>query len=292
MKTLTVLSMTKKGYRLLADTVDEFRPLFKHVVIGRDLSLVDDYYEQTVALCERHNIAWSERASGHAFATDYVVAIGWRWLVDFPENRLVVFHDSLLPRYRGFNPLVTALINGDKKIGVTALFGAERFDSGPILAQASLDVSYPCTIAQAIEQIAACYAETAVDVFEELRHDRPLYGIAQDETAATFSLWRDDADYRVDWSQPAEKLARFIDAVGSPYSGATTLVNGHPARISKVEPIADVNVENRTIGKVIWVESACPVVVCGTGLLRVITLTDMETGASLLPLERFRSRFS
>jgi methionyl-tRNA formyltransferase len=42
---------------------------------------------------------------------------------------------------------------------------------------------------------------------------------------------------------------------------------------------------------VIFVQAGLPVVVCGTGLLRIEELVDDATGGSLLPLPRFRTRF-
>jgi methionyl-tRNA formyltransferase len=290
--TLTLFLMTEKGYRLLADTLDTFRNLLAKVVVGRDSALDDDYAAQTVALCEQHGIEWIERTQYSAIDTDYAMAVGWRWMIDFPEDRLIVFHDSLLPRYRGFNPLVSGLINGDKKIGVTALLGSAQYDAGPILAQASIEIAYPCTIARAIDKIAACYRATAFDVFARLTSGTALIGVPQDDAAATYSLWRDEADYRIDWNDSAARLARIVDALGSPYAGASTLVNGALAKIGHAVAVTEVTVENRAPGKVIRVDDGLPVVVCGSGLLRIGELTDAATGASLLPLARFRTRFS
>ncbi|WP_051980510.1 formyltransferase family protein [Burkholderia sp. 9120] len=291
MKKLTLFLMTKKGYTLLADLIAQFHPLFELVVIGRDASLDNDYHDEIAGLCEQYGLRTRERTPELTIDTDFAMAVSWRWMIDFPAERLIVFHDSLLPRYRGFNPLVSCLINGEEQIGVTALQGAEQYDAGPILAQSSTRIQYPCTIARAVDLVAANYRETAECVLRQLAGGGPLTAIPQDESLASFSLWRDDEDYWMQWERPATWLARFVDAVGSPYKGAHTLVNGESARVLAAQPLPDVRVENREAGKVIWMEDACPVVVCGEGLLRVTELIDGETGASLLPLERFRTRF-
>ena len=49
-----------------------------------------------------------------------MIAAGWRWLLPSTE-KLIVLHDSLLPRYRGFNPLVSQLIDKEERLGVTAV---------------------------------------------------------------------------------------------------------------------------------------------------------------------------
>jgi methionyl-tRNA formyltransferase len=291
---ITLFLMTKRGYQLLSDTVRSYGRLFAHVVIGRDPALDDDFSAQIQAVCDTYGIPHSYRGSSPARAieTDYALAVGWRWLINFPQERLIVFHDSLLPKYRGFNPLVTALINGDDRTGVTALFGSDRYDAGPILAQSSIPLRYPLTIAQAIDQIGQCYTETAIRVLQQINEGRSFGGTPQDEGAVSYSLWRDPDDYRLDWTCAAEELARTVDATGSPYAGAETLVNGRRAKIHRATALPDVTIGNRTAGKVIWMEAGKPVVVCGTGLLRIEELGDAESGASLLPLDSFRTRFS
>src|SRR5438876_8656698 len=69
--------------------------------------------------------------------------VGWQYLLKEFGRSVVVFHDSLLPRYRGFAPTVTALLNGEPKVGVTALYPGTEADSGPIIAQTEIRVTYP-----------------------------------------------------------------------------------------------------------------------------------------------------
>jgi methionyl-tRNA formyltransferase len=291
-KKITLFLMTKKGYQLLAETAVQFHHLFEVIVIGRDAAVDNDYHDEIVALCDEHGIVWRDRTPDFHIQTDFAMAVSWRWLIAFPLDRLIVFHDSLLPRYRGFNPLVSCLINGDQQIGVTALLGAERYDSGSILAQSSTNIEYPCTIARAIDVIAHNYREVAVSVLEQLAHGRLLEGTPQDDTKVSYSLWRDEEDYRLPWDRPASWLVRFIDAVGTPYKGALTLVNGKPARIVTAQCLPDVRIENRQFGKVVWTDGSYPVVVCAEGLLRITGLIDDQSDESLLPLERFRTRFT
>ena len=56
-----------------------------------------------------------------AKVSELALAIGWKKLINSSYQQVVVLHDSLLPKYRGWNPLLTALINGDSRIGSTAL---------------------------------------------------------------------------------------------------------------------------------------------------------------------------
>ncbi|ANN66775.1 methionyl-tRNA formyltransferase [Bordetella bronchialis] len=284
--------MTEKGLEFTKQAVSKFRDIISQVVIGQDASVINDYSAEIVAVCEEAGVRHSFRQDFPGVESEYVIAISWRWMINHPAEKLIVFHDSLLPRYRGFAPLVSALINGDTTIGVSALFGASEYDRGDILHQSALEVAYPITIAEAITSLTQCYLSLGLKVLEALASGEPLHASRQDETQATYSLWRDDDDYRIDWSLPASKIRRFVDAVGYPYKGALCYVDTCAARVIEAEEVPDVHIENRVAGKVIFIDDGRPVVVCGQGLLRILRCVADDSGTSVLPLPKFRVRFS
>ena len=288
---ITLFLMSRKGYKVLETLGGEFRRLIDFVVTARDRNVQDDYCAEIQELCRNFGIPAFDRREKFEVTSRYAVAVSWRWLIDAGETGLIVFHDSLLPRYRGFNPLVSYLINGETQIGVTALFATEEYDRGDILGQAASEVSYPLKIADAIEVVSDNYAELAREIAARIAAGEALAGQAQDEALASYSLWRDEEDYRVDWTKSAQEIKRFVDALGFPYKGASTLVGGKLARIFEVEEVDDVVIENRVPGKVIFSRESLPVVVCGRGLTRIISLVDDETGESLIPISSFRTRF-
>jgi methionyl-tRNA formyltransferase len=197
-----------------------------------------------------------------------VFMVGWQYLLKDLAPFSVVFHDSLLPRYRGFAPTVTALINGEPEIGVTALSPSENADEGLILGQLSLPIKYPVRIAEALKLQASLMVDLAVSINAQWLQGS-LASHAQNNSEATYSLWRDDADYEIDWSRSAEEIRRFIDAVGYPYKGARTSVNGEDVIIESASVVDDLRFEGRHLGKVWRIEKGCPIVVCGHGLLRL-----------------------
>lgn len=264
-----------------------------HVVTARDKATMDDGYEAIVRLARSAGIPVVDRGQPPPDDSQarFLFAVGWRWLISpRPGQQLVVFHDALLPRYRGFAPLVSALVNGEPQVGVTALFGAAEYDRGPIIAQRAMPLHYPVTIAQVFRDIAPVYAELASEVVS-LAMRGELRGVDQNESRATYSLWRDDMDYLVDLRWDAARIRRFVDAVGPPYKGALVQLEGVPCRIRACAELPDVVIENRTPGKVIFMQDGKPVVVCGTGTLRIDALNDKQ-GRDLLPLPRFRMRFT
>lgn len=286
--------LSARGLAVLEALLKEFGPaVIAYVVTASDSAVENDFRNDIEELATRSGIPVFDRISCpmQMPATRVRFAAGWRWLLrEDSREPLVVFHDSLLPRYRGFAPLVSALINGDNEIGVTALLASSEYDTGPILSQVRLSISYPLRISQAIDAVRPLYGKEAVLVFRELQQ-ASWSPIPQDTSRVTYSLWRDEKDYMIDWTLDATMLRRFVDATGDPYRGASTFANGQKVRVTMATEMPEVSIENRTPGKIIFLDNGRPVVVCGTGLLRIDRMVSDGTKTDLLPWTRFRTRF-
>lgn len=217
-----------------------------------------------------------------------VLHAGWQFLTPTTgPGRSVVLHDSVLPRLRGFNPTVTALILGHPEIGVTALLPTEERDSGPILAQHSVRISHPIRIEDALEALRPCYLAAASDVIRASAVG-PLTGSEQDEESATYSVWRDEWDYALDLRQGADRVVRTVLALGHPYRGAAVAIAGQEVRIMDAEDVEDVEFEQRDVGKVWRLDERGPVVICGRGMVRLTKMVDPDGRA--VTLDRLRTR--
>lgn len=288
---LLIFSLGLKGLSVVKGLFESAAKPSIFCVIGQDSAVANDYSAELVAYCGANSIGHSFRGFDYS-ATDYdfVFAVGWRWIIgDVEQQKLIVFHDSLLPHYRGFAPLVNALLNRESVVGVSALFGASEYDCGNIIDQIRMDVNYPTSIGSELSKISSLYSELAVSVLCRLTKGGGV-GVPQDERSATYSLWRDDRDYRISWDDDASEIEHFINCVGFPYLGATSELNGNIVRIFRAQAVEDVKIENRSPGKVIFVRDGLPVVVCGKGLLMIEDARD-HAGGRILPLKTFRSRF-
>ena len=269
--------MNQKGYSVLHEFINFFGSQnISYVVSCRDKGLKKDFYEDIVKLCKLHNIPFYNRKKLtlkglETLKTDYRFAIGWKWLISDCTN-LIVLHDSLLPRYRGFSPLVNMLVNGEKKIGVTAIKASEEYDKGNIIMQKSLKIYYPITIQQAIGLISSLYARIVIDIYNKLKYKKVLSSTYQKDSLSSYSIWLNKEDYFINWHWSSYKIKRFVDAVGFPYEGARSRYNnGKICLITKVMVEPDVRIEDRKrhIGKIIFFKHEDPVVICGEGLLRL-----------------------
>jgi methionyl-tRNA formyltransferase len=288
---VTLYLMGHKGLNVLQSLVDGFGAGFvERVVSETNLEELSDQSTTIRQLCATCGIRCDTRDSARGISHDCALAAGWRWLIPSHTN-LIVLHDSLLPRYRGFAPLVSALINGDSEIGVTAFKATAEPDRGPIILQRAVRITHPISIAAAIAAVTPLYGEIAAAIAPRLIRGEFIEATPQDESRATYSLWRDADDYQIDWNQDSERIVRFILAVGLPYAGALTRVGGQWCRVIDADVRQDVSIENRQPGKVIFLENGLPIVVCRTGLVLVKKAVWKDSGSSVLPLKHLKVRF-
>lgn len=288
---ITIFSLGYKGFKALSELANEYLDLIETVVIAKDNTLVNDYSKELKDWCLANGKQAIDRKTFDP-ATDssqYWILMGWRWLIPVEDTRKsIVFHDSLLPKYRGFNPLVTALIEGDTEIGATAIFVSDKMDEGDIIAQVKLNITYPLRISEAIDKVSNLYAELLSKTIKDITKDS-LSSTPQNHSRASYSLWRGYEDYFIDWQLDSDRILRMIHASGSPYAGARTNMDGKVISIIDAYCVPDVTITNRTPGKAIWKDEGNLVVVCGQGLLAVSQALD-ENGDEI-NFSRLRYKF-
>lgn len=284
---INIYLIGNKGYTALKNLKKGHLSVISCVIIGQDKNVQNDYSINIENFCIEKNLNYVIQNETYQVTSQFSIAIGWRRLIN-DDSKVIVFHDSLLPKYRGFNPLVTALLNGDKKIGVTALKASNEYDRGEIIKQESIQITYPIKIKKAIEKISIVYANLLVNIVNKIVSNNLTFS-PQDEAKATYSLWRDSENYKIDWTTEADNIKRFVDAVGYPYKGAYTYINGKKIIIKNVEVTNDVEISNREPGKVIFKNNASFVIVCGKGLLKINKFYN-EKGEEV-KFNNFRLRF-
>jgi methionyl-tRNA formyltransferase len=166
---------------------------------------------------------------------DIIVANNWRtWLPPEifaqPPHGTLNVHDSLLPAYAGFSPLIWALINGEAKVGVTAHMMDGELDAGDIVVQRSVPVGPRDTSTDLFHKTVDLIAPVVTEALALIAAGSTDW-IAQDRSKASFFHKRSIEDSRIDWSWPAGDIERLIRAQSDPYPNAFTFHKGQRLRI-------------------------------------------------------------
>ena len=148
---------------------------------------------------------------------------------EFPIN----FHGSLLPKYRGRTPHVWAIINNEKKTGITAHFIDKDCDSGDILLQRGVDILEDDTGGSILEKFFELYPKMVVEVILQL--DTKSYKrVKQNNNDATFYDKRTPVDGKIDWNWHKDRIRNWVRAQAQPYPGSFTYFNGERIIIDKI----------------------------------------------------------
>ena len=161
---------------------------------------------------------------------DLLLAVSWRYMVPptiYQSARLgaYVFHDSLLPKYRGFSPTVWAIINGEDHTGVTLFKMSEAVDAGPVVDQKKIPIGPDDTIPTVLENVTLAYLEL-LEKNHRVLMDNTVTLQEQNHSLATYTCRRIADDNQINWSLSASKIFNLIRAVTAPYPGAYTFLNG------------------------------------------------------------------
>lgn len=201
---------------------------------------VDDLRATTVAfggeLHEARSVSAEKwRAFWQDTPIDLMLAVSWRYLIPAEIYRLprlgtFVFHDSLLPAYRGFSPTVWSIINGEDHTGVTLFEMADEVDSGEVVMQTRVEIGPDETIAELLERVTATYLTTLEQALPLLLEGRAPR-LTQDQSQASFTCKRIPDDNRIDWTKSATEVYNLIRAVTAPYPGAFTTFGGQKLTI-------------------------------------------------------------
>lgn len=220
---------------------------------------------------------------------DLMFAVSWRYLIPpeiYDRARLgaYVFHDSLLPEYRGFAPTLWAIINGEDHTGATLFSMAEKMDQGGIVDQERVAIGPDEEIASVMERVTRTYVALLGRNWQRLCGGE-LVTHPQDESNATYGCKRLPRDNLIDWNAPTETIHNLIRAVARPYPGAYTYFQGRELRVWSARRLNDFPVfHGRVPGRLVEVRPCeGSVILTGDGALlleRVQIENEPEARAS------------
>jgi methionyl-tRNA formyltransferase len=165
-----------------------------------------------------------------------VIAFGQKisqTVANHPRLGSVNLHASLLPKFRGAAPINWAILNGEKITGNSVIRLAQRMDAGAILGQSQLTIGETETAGELHDRLAidgaALICRVAVDLANGTVTEQQ-----QDESAVTVAPKLSRETAKLDWSAPAEDVARRINGL-SPWPGCRVrLLDPAGAEISQL----------------------------------------------------------
>ncbi len=169
-----------------------------------------------------------------------VVAFGQKIsgeLLNICKNGAVNLHASMLPKYRGPNPIQRAILNGDRESGLTTMLMDEGWDTGPILMQKSIPIENDDTLGKLHNKMAEEGAPLLLKTLK-LFNTGKINPQKQSGQPVHAPKLKQEEIY-LDWEKDAENLERKLRAL-NPFPVARTYYRGEEWKIWKGEVLNNI----------------------------------------------------
>ena len=195
-------------------------------------------------------------------------------ILDIPEDGCWNVHASLLPRWRGAAPIQRAIEAGDSDTGVCLMQMEKGLDTGPVLLSQTVPIGPDMTGGQLHDLLAELGARTLADGLGLLRASMRPAAKPQPETGVTYAHKLDKAEARLDWSQPADVLARKVRAFNPwPVAEAELAGKGEAGERVRIHAATALPLAHKASpGTVLRATREGIDVACGEGALRLRTV--------------------
>ena len=182
--------------------------------------------------CEKNKISFSNPPNLNSeeelkifkkLSPDIVVVVSYGQII--PKNFLDIvkfgfinIHASLLPKWRGAAPIQRAIMNTDKKVGVSIMKIEEELDAGPVLTFKEIGLDQSITHGEIEKKLSLIGADLLIEGLKSVE-DSTLKFIDQKHSNATYAKKIDKGEAKINWNRDANKVLSHIHGL-SPSPGA------------------------------------------------------------------------
>jgi methionyl-tRNA formyltransferase len=145
-------------------------------------------------------------------------------ILEAPRLGCFNVHASLLPRWRGAAPINRAIMEGDKKTGISIMKMDEGLDTGPIVKARQVSIKANMTAGDLHDELALHGARLMVHVLKSLERGLAKFE-SQPDFDVTYAQKISKDETRVDWSKPWREVHNYIRGL-SPFPGAWFELDG------------------------------------------------------------------
>jgi len=218
-------------------------------------------------------------------------------ILDIPRIFSINLHASLLPKYRGAAPINWALINGEKKTGISIIRMNERMDAGDIIFKEETTIAPDEDAAALAERLSLLGSKGLVKTIDSIeKGDFKL--IKQNEKEATFAPKLSKLSGIIDWSRSSLDIHNLVRGL-IPWPCAFTYYGNKVLKIWKTA-LSESNFKNARPAEVVEVTKEGITVKAGAGALiikelqpagsRIMSCREFIAGHKIKVKDTFQSK--
>lgn len=158
-------------------------------------------------------------------------------LLDIPKYGCVNVHGSLLPEYRGAAPIQWAVLNGDKKTGVTTMFMNAGMDTGDMILKEEVEIGKDETTGELWDRLKTIGANLLIKTVKEIENGTATRTKQPEEGTMAPMLSKEMA--KIDWkNKTANDIKNLVRGL-NPIMGAYTFLDGKKIKFWKVQTLTE-----------------------------------------------------
>ena len=200
-------------------------------------------------------------------------------VLDIPKYETINLHVSLLPKYRGANPIQRAIINGDKKTGICTMITELGLDCGDICMKYPIEITKNMNCVELFELCASNSPELLEKTLIGIK-DGTLKPTPQCEDGVCFADKLKKEECKIDWNKSADEIHNLVRGVYK-CPGAFFEYNGKIIKVLETEPLETTNDNGVQIGEFANFSKQGIDVKTGNGYLRLIKIKPEGKGEML-----------
>lgn len=166
-------------------------------------------------------------------------------VLDIPKYGAINVHGSLLPRYRGAAPIQWAVLNGDKKTGITTMFMDIGMDTGDMILKEETEIGEDETTGELWARLSQIGAKLLVKTIEKiekipdkenktLEEIKKLVGAEKQGENFTLAPMLEKEMAKIDWNKTSSEIKNLVRGL-NPIMGAYSFLNGKKIKLWKID---------------------------------------------------------
>lgn len=158
-------------------------------------------------------------------------------LLEIPRFGSINVHGSLLPKYRGAAPIQWAVLNGDKKTGITTMYMEQGMDTGDMILKEEVEIGDNETTGELWERLSKIGGRLLVKTLEQIENGT-VKRIKQGPDFTMAPMLNKEMS-KIDWeTKTAEEIKNLVRGL-NPIMGAYTFLEGKKLKFWRVESLTD-----------------------------------------------------
>ncbi len=176
-------------------------------------------------------------------------------LLEMPQYGCINVHGSLLPQYRGAAPIQWAVLDGQKKTGITTMWMNEGLDTGDMLMKSQREIPFDMTAGELFDALCQDGAELLSKTIAALEKGE-LKPEKQDDSQATYASMLTKEMSAIDWHKPALVLHNQVRGL-NPWPSAVCRCQGKTMKVHAARPAGATDAVPGTVVSVSPLTVAC-----------------------------------